>query len=121
MNLANTAPGPVPWGGAPPLALPASAFVSLQLSFDLAAPPEPASGAPPSWFALSEVRDSSRHGAEVAALLVMLQPVESGFAPLLAEAAPPALEQAPPLPPPEPAASMPPPAVSLPPPDWLML
>lgn len=123
MNLANMAPGRAPWIGPEPLAAPAAPFLSFQLSFDLPAPPSEAS---PAWFALNEPWDYSRHGAELAALLVMLQPAEPDILPLLGEATPPAPEEAPPLPrapmpPLEPAPWMPPPSASLPPPDWLML
>ncbi len=87
MNLANTAPGRAPWGGPEwgisewsmsewlATAPAASAALSLQLSFD--APPQPHG-----WSWVSAPWDSSRHGAELAALLVSLQPVETCFLPV---------------------------------------
>lgn len=132
MNLANMAAGRAPWIGPEPLV--PSADLSLQLGFAWPALVEAPPAAPPTaWSWTSEPRDSARHGAELAALLVSLQPVESDFLPLdvpplLAEAAPPVLEERPPqpaMPPPmdirgiEPW--MAPPPARLPPPEWLML
>jgi hypothetical protein len=125
MNLANMAAGRAPWSGPDPLL--AEAALSLQLRFDMPAPPEPQAETPAAWSWTNEPRDSLRHGAELAALLVILQPVETCFLPLSGEA-PPALEQAPPLPsapPPLPALEpepwMVPPPARLPPSEWLIL
>lgn len=136
MNLANMAPGRAPWTGAEPLVAPplAAAAVSLQLSFELPLVPEPPSATPPAWPSMSEPRDSSRHGAELAALLVILQPAETGFLPIADMVLPLLAEDAPPLPPaplplplPEgadfpfdPALWTPPLPASLPPAEWLM-
>ena len=94
MNLANMAAAPaVAWG--PSIALLGGADLSLQIGFTLPAPVEAPPAAPPTaWSWTNEPRDSARHGAELAALLVSLQPVESDFLPLDpmlagAEAAPP--------------------------------
>ena len=130
MNLANTAATRAPWIAAGPLV--EGADLSLQLGFALVAPPEPPTApwaAPPTaWSWTNEPRDSARHGAELAALLVILQPVESDFLNLLAEAPPPSLEDVLPLPLaplPEPAAEpevwMTSPPLRMPPPEWLML
>jgi hypothetical protein len=105
MNLANTAPGRAPWGGPEwgisewsmsewlATAPAASAALSLQLSFD--APPQPHG-----WSWVSAPWDSSRHGAELAALLVSLQPVETCFLPVTEGPEPPHFEAAPAFPPP---------------------
>ncbi|MBS7790061.1 hypothetical protein KTR66_08645 [Roseococcus sp. SDR] len=125
MNLANMAAGRVPWIGAGPL-MP-GADLSLQLGFALEPPMEPPReplGAPfGAWSWTSEPRDSARHGAELAAVLVSLQPVESGFLPLLDVIAPPPLEDlpaAPPMPDPEREGWLAPMPARLPPPEWLM-
>ena len=122
MNLANMAAGPAP----SPFA--AGTDLSLHLGFDLAAPTEP----PPAWSWLGEARDNARHGADLAALLVILQPVENDFLPLEAEAAPPLPAEMPLLPtalppaPPshawgEPEAWMIAPPMEQPLPEWPML
>jgi hypothetical protein len=107
MNLANMAAGGPPWTALGPL--PTGADLSLQLGFALPAPMEPP-GAPPAgppaaWSWTNEPRDSARQGAELAALLVILQPVECG---------------APPIPAPDGEAGLPL-ASHLPPSEWLML
>jgi hypothetical protein len=137
MNLANMAPGRTPWGGFGPEGLPAllqeGSGLSLRLSFDWTAP-MPLAGP---W--MPEAWDSSRHGAELAALLALFQ-TEAGFLPLAEEDAPPPAAQGWPSVSPPPSAMILPPeglpaasgpdflatgallAAPIPPaPDWLML
>jgi hypothetical protein len=155
MNLANMAPARTPWGGLGPEGIPALLLegggVSLQLSFDLAAPTPAAPPLPPplppllpplgslAEPSMTEARASSRHGAELAALLVILQ-AETGLQPLAGQDAPPPVAEAwlpvSPLPdtiipPPEATAFLPGPAFTAmdalgayarpPAPDWLIL
>lgn len=126
MNLANMAAGPAPWIASGPLAT--GADLSLQLGFALAGPVEAPAAVPAAWSWTNEPRDSARHGAELAALLVILQPVENDFLPLEAEAAPPLPAEMPLLPtaPPshawgEPEAWMIAPPMEQPLPEWPML
>lgn len=146
MNLANTAPGRTPWPvpGSDGMAWTFEAL-SIQLSFDIAAPEPPSLTAAGITLAepwLTEPRDTSRHGAELAALLVLLQ-AEAGFPPPLGEAAPDVLSLEvssvlpldvppylllPPVPPPvmeallDIACALPLPLAPMPPiPDWVLL
>lgn len=135
MNLANTAPVRTPWMGLGPEGIPAFLLngggLSLQLSFDLAAPAPAPALAPLASPWMPEARDTSRHGAELAALLVMLQP-EAELVPLARKNGPTSAM----IPPPEGSALLPGPqamkiealeidalaAAPIPPaPDWLFL